>query len=418
MKGLASLPAFFGGADRRREERRARRRFWSRDRRVGGRRASDVGWSADIWLTGAALVLLVFGYLMVVSVTMGELMEAGPIERAVPVMQLVNIVIALASAFLVSLVPMARWQRWGLGMLVGAVVLLLLVLVPFIGIEANHARRWLPLGPFNFQVSELVKLVMVLYLAGFLVRHQREVERSLRGLIKPFGVFAVVAGLLLLQPDFGASVVIGSTIFLMLVLAGAPLRWLAVVVVGLALVAALAVLSADYRLERVIAFIDPWAQRETSGYQLVQALIAIGRGEWFGVGLGSSWQKYTNLPEAHTDFIFAIIGEEFGAVGMLAVVGLFAVVVWRAFVIAARARAAGALYGAYVAYGLGMLIGVQAFFNIGVNIGLLPTKGLTLPLISYGGSSMVVNLMLIALILRVDRETRLLQARARREAMR
>jgi cell division protein FtsW len=244
----------------------------------------------------------------------------------------------------------------------------------------------------------------VVYIAGYLVRRQLEVAHSIWGFIKPMLLLVVACALIMVQPDFGTTTVLLATAMGMLFLGGVPV-WQFAILIGLAGSALVGlVLVSPYRLQRVTAFLDPWADVQNSGYQLAQALIAFGRGEWFGVGLGNGIQKQFYLPEAHTDFLMAVIGEEFGLLGTLVVIGLFAVIVWRAFRIGARAEAHSRRFSAYVAYGFGLWIGMQAFINIGVNVGLLPTKGLTLPFMSYGGNSIIVAILVVAMLLRIDYE--------------
>jgi cell division protein FtsW len=285
------------------------------------------------------------------------------------------------------------------------IALLVLVLVPGIGHEVNGSRRWVRLGFMNFQVSELARVLLLTYVASYSVRRADELRGSFKGFMTPVLVLGGAAILLLLEPDFGAATVLLATGVAVLFLAGARVTHLLVpVVIGVAGMATLAVTSA-YRLRRLTAFRNPWEDPFNSGFQLVQSLIAIGRGEWFGVGLGSSVQKLFYLPEAHTDFVFAVLAEEFGFVGVVAVLALFAMLAGRALAISRNAARAGLQFQSYVAASIGVWIGLQAFVNIGVNMGLLPTKGLTLPLLSYGGSSMLVTLAWLGVLLRVHHET-------------
>jgi cell division protein FtsW len=271
----------------------------------------------------------------------------------------------------------------------------------------NGATRWIGFGPVNLQPSELMKLFFVVYLAGYMTRRQRELQSTWSGMLKPLGLLGAVVLLLLLEPDFGAATVLLATGVAVLFLAGARITHLLVpIVLGVAAMGTLAVTSA-YRLRRLTAFRNPWEDPFNSGFQLVQSLIAIGRGEWFGVGLGSSVQKLFYLPEAHTDFVFAVLAEEFGFVGVVIVLLLFALLVGRALAISRNAARAGLQFQSYVAAAVGIWLGLQAFVNIGVNMGLLPTKGLTLPLLSYGGSSMLVTLAWLGLLLRVNHEVQM-----------
>jgi cell division protein FtsW len=288
-----------------------------------------------------------------------------------------------------------------------AFALLCLVLVPGLGHEVNGSRRWLRLGFMNFQVSELARVLLLTYLASYAVRRGDELVSDFKGFMKPVAVLVAAAVLLLVEPDFGAATVLMATGLAVLFLAGVRLHHLLVpVVLGVGAMSVLAVTS-SYRLRRLIAFRNPWEDPFDSGFQLVQSLIAIGRGEWFGVGLGSSVQKLFYLPEAHTDFVFAVLAEEFGFVGVVLVLGLFALLVGRALAISRNAAQAGLTFQSYLAAAIGIWLGLQAFVNVGVNMGLLPTKGLTLPLLSYGGSSMLVTLAWLGVLLRVHHETQL-----------
>ncbi len=279
-------------------------------------------------------------------------------------------------------------------------------MLPGIGVEVNGSTRWINLAVFRLQVSEPAKLLALIYMAGYLVRHGEEVRYTGAGFLKPLGLLLIAALLLLMEPDFGATVVLMTTALVMMFMAGVSLwKFGGLIAVAGTAFAALALLS-PYRLQRLTAFIDPWNDPFNTDFQLTQSLIAIGRGEWFGVGLGASIQKLFYLPEAHTDFVFAVLAEELGLIGILVLLGLYALVVYRTYVIAARAEQGGNLFAAYLAYGIGTWLGMQAVINVGVNTGLLPTKGLTLPLLSYGGSSMLVTCIAIALLLRIDYETR------------
>jgi cell division protein FtsW len=283
------------------------------------------------------------------------------------------------------------------------------VLVPGVGREVNGSMRWLALGPLTLQASEPAKLAVIVYIAGYLVRHQMHVRTEFIGFGKPIGVVTIIAGLLLLEPDFGAAVVLFATTLGMLFLGGVPLRrFFAWGMVAVAALGSLAVL-APYRMQRLMAFRDPWSDPFNTGFQLTQALIAFGRGEWFGVGLGNSVQKLFYLPEVHTDFIFAVIGEELGLVGACVVIALFTALFVRILYIGGQAENSQQTFAAYVTYGIGLLIAIEAFVNIGVNMGILPTKGLTLPLISYGSNSTVMLCMALALVMRVSYETRALR---------
>ena len=305
--------------------------------------------------------------------------------------------------------PMASWQRAAPGLFVAGVLLLILVLVPGVGREVNGAQRWLSLGPINLQPSELMKIFAALYAADYTVRKLDAMSSFKRGFLPMTAVIILVGGLLLREPDFGAFVVITTITFGVLFLGGVNGRVFALLAVVAVIGFVLLILSSPYRLERVLGFMDPWKDAFGKGYQLSHALIAFGRGEWFGVGLGASVEKLFYLPEAHTDFLLAVIAEELGFVGIMAVVLMFAVLVQRAFVIGREAIKLERYFVGLVAQGIGLWIGVQSFINMGVNMGLLPTKGLTLPLMSFGGSGIVANCVGIAILLRCDWEVRQLK---------
>lgn len=301
-------------------------------------------------------------------------------------------------------VPISAWKRAAPWLLVVSFALLAVVAIPGIGHEVNGSRRWLRFGPINFQPSEIARWFLVTYIAIFAIRHQTEIRGTAEGFFKALAVLVGAAVLLLLEPDFGAAVVLCVTGTAVLFVAGARMReFLLVCGAGLFGIAVLAVTS-PYRLKRILAFLNPWADPFDSGFQLTQSLIAIGRGEWFGVGLGSSIQKLNYLPEAHTDFVFAVLAEEFGLFGVLLVVVGFLALVLRSLRLSRIAADAGMPLHACLAAGFGVWIGLQAFLNIGVNMGLLPTKGLTLPLFSYGRSSMLVTLAWVGMLLRVHHE--------------
>ncbi len=319
---------------------------------------------------------------------------------------LVYLSLAAAVGAVTFCIPIKFWRKAGWLLLVLALLLLGLVLLPGIGREVNGSMRWIQIGPLGGQVSELAKLLLVVYLAGYLARRLKEVRSQWSGFIKPMAVLMMAIVLLLLEPDFGAVVVLMTAALGMMFLGGVRLIQF-VVLISVSLVAmVLVAVSQPYRLQRLITFMDPWAEENVyaSGYQLTQALIAFGRGEWWGVGLGNSVQKLFYLPEAHTDFVFAIWAEEMGLFGSILVIGLFVAMVFRCMSIGRRAEYAGKFFSAYLSYGIALLLGAQALINIGVNTGLLPTKGLTLPLLSYGGSSLIVCCMSIAIVLRVDYE--------------
>ncbi len=320
--------------------------------------------------------------------------------------QLVFVVLGIVAALTVFKIRLVQWEKSGVALLIFALFLLVLVLVPGVGKTVNGSTRWLPLGVFNLQVSELVKLFLVIYVAGYLVRHGDAVRRSLWGFLKPMMMVGIACLLLLIEPDFGATVVIMGTVLGMTFLAGARFIQFFSFVSLFACAAMMLVVTSPYRMQRLTSFANPWADPFDSGFQLTQSLIAIGTGGWFGTGLGGSVQKLFYLPESHTDFLFAVLSEELGFVGVAIVIALFSMLFFRSLKIASQAEAAGNYFAAYMAYGIGIWLSMQAVINMGVNVGLLPTKGLTLPLMSYGGSSLIVCCMAIGLLMRIQFETR------------
>jgi cell division protein FtsW len=349
-------------------------------------------------------VIILLGLVMVTSasITIANRDSGDPfafLER-----QLLLVFLGLGAATLVFLVPIARLEQLAMPLLLVAGALLLLVLIPGLGHVVNGSRRWLRLAGLNFQVSEAARVLTLIYLASYCVRFETALRSGLAGLARPLGLLVLMALLLLLEPDFGAASVLFVVGFGLLFLAGAQLRWVsAAVLLGAAAMAALVMMS-GYRMRRLTAFLDPWADPFNSGFQLTQSLIAIGRGEWFGVGLGASVQKLFYLPEAHNDFLFAVLAEELGLVGVVVTLALFLALTWRVFRLSRHAMDAGMKFHGYLAAGFGLWLGVQAFVNIGVNMGVLPTKGLTLPLMSYGRSSLIVTLAWLGLIMRVHHE--------------
>jgi cell division protein FtsW len=313
---------------------------------------------------------------------------------------LLGIAVGIACLF----IPMRVWLNLGPLMLLIGLALLLVVLLPGVGYTVNGSTRWLRFGVINMQVSEPARLCLIIYLAGYLVRQNKSLREQFTGFLRPMLVLSLACAMLLAEPDFGATLVLLTTTLTMLFVAGARFRdfflFFSVTVLALAALA----LTSSYRLKRLTGFLDPWSDPYDSGFQLTQSLIAIGRGEWFGVGLGGGVQKLFYLPEAHTDFVFAVFAEEFGLLGTLVLITLFLGLLWRIFTLGIRAAKSEKFFEAYLAIGLGTWLGLQAFINVGVNMGLLPTKGLTLPLISYGRSSMIVALASIGLLLRIHHE--------------
>jgi cell division protein FtsW len=320
---------------------------------------------------------------------------------------LIYLVLALAAGAVTYRISPKFWFETGWVWLFVALALLILVLIPGIGREVNGSQRWLPLGPFTLQPSEFAKMAMVVYLAGYMVRREHEVRNHWQGFLKPMAVLFATTLLLMIEPDFGATVIVAGSAFGMLFLAGVRLGHFMLVLGGALGAALVLVISAPYRLKRLTAYTDPWADPFDTGFQLTQSLIAFGRGEWFGVGLGNSVQKLFYLPEAHTDFVFSIWAEETGFVGALAVISLYAALIGRIMWTGRSALAAANPFGAYVCYGVALVFSGQAFVNMGVSCGLLPTKGLTLPFVSYGGTSLIVCCSMLALVLRIERDTRL-----------
>ena len=322
--------------------------------------------------------------------------------------QTIYVGVGLFAAAFVLTVPIESWQRltfWVFGI---AALLLVLVLIPGIGRRVNNAMRWLPIGPVTFQPSELMKLAALLFAADYTIRKQEQMHSFLRGFLPIAVALAAVAALLLKEPDLGAVMVVVAISMGILFLGGINAHIFSALAFALISTFALVIWLSPWRRGRVFAYLDPWNPENvlTTAYQLSHSLVAIGRGQWTGVGLGSSVEKLHYLPEAHTDFIMAVIGEELGFAGVLLMIVLFAVLVQRCFEIGRQAIAMERAYGGLVAQGVGIWFGVQAFINIGVCLGLLPTKGLTLPLVSYGGTGIVVNLCAIAIVLRVDFENR------------
>ncbi len=363
----------------------------------------------DNWLLFTAITLLLTGFLMITSASMEVAGERYNNPFFFAYRHLVFLGIGLAAALTCFLIPSKFWQKTGHWWLLMAGILLIAVLIPGIGREVNGSSRWISLGPINLQPSELVKLFFIMFLAGYLVRRLEEVRSHWRGFIKPLVVVSFFLLLLVLEPDFGAMVVLMGTMLGMMFLGGMRLLQFAVVITCALVVMAAVAVSQPYRMQRLITFLDPWADPFGSGYQLSQAQIAFARGEWFGLGLGNSVQKLFFLPEAHTDFVFSVLAEELGLIGAMVMVILFAVLVYRAFRIGRDAELLRRHYQGYLCYGIGFVIAGQALINIGVNVGVLPTKGLTLPLVSYGGSSLIVSMVMLALLCRVHFENYYLQ---------
>ncbi|MFN7097272.1 MAG: putative lipid II flippase FtsW [Gammaproteobacteria bacterium] len=360
----------------------------------------------DAWLVVAAVGLLLLGLLMVSSASI--VISERQYHSAFHYLwrQVAYLGLGVIGGYIVLKIPTEKLEYFSPILLMFAVISLILVLIPGLGREVNGSSRWLGFGFISIQVSEVAKLFVVLYMAGYLNRHFDTVRKSLTSFIKPMAILGVFAVLLLLEPDFGSTVVLSATVLGMLFLAGVRLRiFVIIMLVAIALLALLAI-SSPYRLARLTTFINPWQHQYGSGYQLTQSLIAFGRGGISGVGLGNSIQKWFYLPEAHTDFLFAVLAEELGLVGILAVLLLFGLLVYRGFMIGRAAFKKERFFNAYSAYGFSLWIALQALINMGVNAGLLPTKGLTLPFMSYGGSSLLVMCVVLAILLRIDFENK------------
>lgn len=358
---------------------------------------------ADAWVLLPALLLLSIGIIMVgsASIAVAEGQGASPYHYLVR--HLIFITAGVTLALSLKVIPIAFLERISRPMLAMSVLLLLLVLIPGIGHTVNGSTRWIRLGFVNFQVVEAVKLMVIIYLAGYLARKAQFIQTRFFDTLKPLIFAGLLSAILLIQPDMGSAAVITAIVAGMVWLAGAA--WRHIFVLGMLTLPAFAFAAMEpYRLRRIVSFMDPWADPYASGFQLTQALIAVGRGELFGVGIGASIQKLFYLPEAHTDFIFAVLAEEFGLFGVVAVLVLFLLLVTRIMIIGIMAHRNDKPFAGFIAYGIGLWLGLQAVVSVGVNLGVLPTKGLTLPLISSGGSSMLMTLAAIGIVLRIKYE--------------
>ncbi len=365
----------------------------------------------DPILLGTIVALFALGLTMVTSasIAVAERQMGNPFYFTLH--QGVALLVGFVGASIVCMMPMKTWYRLSAPMMLAALASLVLVLIPGIGKEVNGSARWLNLGVTSIQVSECCKLAVVIYISSYVVRHTQALKHEVAGFVRPMALLSVVGALLILEPDFGATVVILTTSLAMLFLAGVPMWQFMALLTVVAGVLGVVAVSAPYRLARLTSFLDPWSRQFDTGYQLTQALIAFGRGEWFGVGLGGSIQKLFYLPEAHTDFVFAVLAEELGLIGALGTVGLYILFVWRGMIVGLNAQKRDDRFAAFVSYGISLWVGLQTLINIGVNTGVLPTKGLTLPFLSYGGSSILVISVAVGLLVRVDYENRLARSR-------
>ncbi|MDP1682832.1 MAG: putative lipid II flippase FtsW [Burkholderiales bacterium] len=359
-----------------------------------------------LWVT---LLLLALGLVMVYSASIaiaGANRYTGHQESYYLMRHLIYLVVSLMAGFIAFQLPVRAWQKLAPYLFIAGIVLLALVLVPGIGREVNGSKRWISLFVVNLQPSELMKLFVVLYAADYTIRKASHIESFTKGFMPMLLVMLFIGGLLLLEPDFGAFAVIIAVGMGILFLGGINVKQFGALIVMLMIGFVIVIWVSPYRMQRIIGFMDPWADPFGKGYQLSHALIAFGRGEWFGVGLGGSVEKLMYLPEAHTDFLLAVIAEEFGFAGVILVVLAFAYLTLRAFAIARQSTLLARPFGALVAHGIGIWLAVQSIINMGVNMGLLPTKGLTLPLLSFGGSGIVANCIALGILLRIDWENR------------
>lgn len=372
----------------------------------------------DMWLVGLLVALSLFGWLMVTSASIDGASQGAGNGLSMMLRHGVFLSFSVVAWGVVMLIPVQLWYRWSALLLLASTIGLLAVWLPGVGVTVNGATRWLELRLFRVQPSEVLKLALVVYLAAYLQRRQDEVRTTWLGFIRPIVMTSGFALILLAQPDFGAVVIILVTLMGMMFLGGVRLGQFVIAMTLVTGVAALLAVTQAYRVQRLLTFMDPWSSENVfnSGYQLTQALIAFGRGEWFGVGLGNSLQKLFYLPEAHTDFITAVIAEEFGLVGLALMLLAYAVLMGRMLWVGWQAEQRGALFSGYICYGIAMIFSLQVFINVGVNAGLLPTKGLTLPLISYGGSSLLVNVVMVALVTRIALAVRTGELAARESA--
>jgi cell division protein FtsW len=350
------------------------------------------------------ITLVLLGLVMVASASIGIADQQIQDPFYYAKRQFARILMSLVLICIAWRIPLNFWIKNGMALMLGSIVLLGIVLIPGVGHTVNGSTRWLNFGLFTFQISEVTKLLLIIYLSGYLIRRAEEVQTNKMGFVKPMFIMAFASALLILEPDFGAAAVLLLTGLGMMFLGGVRFGHFILSITGTLIIMVIVAISSPYRVARITSFLDPWADPFNSGFQLTQSLIAIGSGGWFGSGLGGSIQKLFYLPDAHTDFLFAIYAEEFGLVGTVILISLYAVFVLRCFSIGKMTLLGEQAFGAYLAYGVGLLITLQAIINIGVNMGALPTKGLTLPFISYGGNSILSMSFAVGLVLRVYKE--------------
>ena len=363
----------------------------------------------DMSLFWSVVLLLALGLVMVysASIAMSEAEKMTGYRMHYFLMRhAIYLVLAAITAFIAFQIPIALWQKFAPALFIIGGFLLVIVLIPGVGREVNGSRRWISFGFTTMQPSELMKFFAVLYAADYTVRKAAFMHDFKKGFLPMLSVMVFIGAVLLREPDFGALVVITSIAMAILFLGGLNWRVFAGLIALLAAAFVVLIISSPYRLQRIVGFMDPWADAYGKGYQLSHSLIAFGRGEWLGVGLGGSVEKLFYLPEAHTDFLLAVIAEELGFVGVAAVLALFVLLIYRAFMVGREAMMREKYFAALVAQGIGVWLSVQAFINMGVNMGLLPTKGLTLPFLSYGGTGIIVNCVAVAVLLRIDAENR------------
>lgn len=360
----------------------------------------------DPWLLISCISLLCIGLVMVTSASLAWAESLHLPAWYFALRHLLYLGAGIVACLVVLRIPLRFWSSISQYLLLVSILMLMVLFIPGLGREVNGSIRSLYLGFGSIQVSEGVKLALIIYMAGYLKRKEEEVQTKMSGFLKPLVILGIVSGLLLLEPDFGAAFVMVATVMGMLFLAGVPLRRFMVLLILALISFAVLSITSPYRLRRLTIFLDPWSDQFNAGYQLTQSLIAFGRGAWFGTGLGNSVQKLLYLPEPHTDFLYAVIAEELGLIGAILILVLFSIFIWRALNIGRQAILRGRIFAGFIAYGIGLWIGLQAFINIGVNIGALPTKGLTLPFMSYGGNSLIVALAALGLLLRVNLELR------------